>query len=76
MTFKEEFGLLNDLNYKDVFPAFESYTLKGEDWLWYIKKDNVCLFTEEYFNTLAIVCALVVAISAPSLQKLFSETRH
>ena len=31
MTVKEEFGLLNDLNYKDVFPAFKLNTVKVGD---------------------------------------------
>ena len=62
MTVKEEYGLLIDLNYKDVFPAFNLNIWKVEDWVWHIKKNNICLSTEKYFDTLANVCAVLVAI--------------
>ena len=62
MTVKEECGLLIDLNYKDVFPAFNLNTLKVKDWMWHIKKNSIFLFTDKYFDTLANVCAVLVAI--------------
>ena len=79
MTVKEECGLLIDFNYKDVFPVFNLNTWKVEDWMWHIKKNNVCLFTDKYFDTLANVCAVLVAIfksPAARLREVFPVTRH
>ena len=62
MTVKDECGLLIDLNYKYLFPAFNLNTWKVEDWMWHIKKNNICLFADKYFDTLANVCAVLVPL--------------